>query len=142
MMAPRHTHPLIPPRCVGLRHGQLLVSLVLLILLAAMPSPAPNLGQPALLRAQPELLAVASAHPDASVQVIVQKTTGTAAVEPLLARLGGTATRDLRIINAVAATLPAHALNQLAAADGVKWISLDSPMIKTGNSDGVVTSPT
>jgi serine protease AprX len=83
------------------------------------------------LRAQPILLDMVAQQPDAMVNVIVQKTTTDKHAEELVAQLGGTATLDLRIINAFAAELPARAVTELAKAEGVRWVSWDSAVIKT-----------
>src|SRR5204863_8617621 len=44
--------------------------------------------------------------------------------------LGGVVTMDLHIINAFAAELPAGAILELARAAGVRWISLDAPVVR------------
>lgn len=86
---------------------------------------------------QPALAAWMQAQPRANAKVIVQKATaapapfGAAAVEDRIVALGGTVNADLAIINAVAATLSAAAIEELAAMTSVKWISLDSPMVAT-----------
>lgn len=49
-----------------------------------------------------------------------------AAIEPLLVARGAQRIRDLWIINGLAATLPAVAVKQLAAASGIERIELDS----------------
>ena len=91
------------------------------------------------LRAQPILLALAAEQPDATLSVIVQKT-GPAGMEQLVASLGGTVTRDLSIINSFAADMPAHALPALAAANGVRWVSLDAPLQKASCDQCIDTS--
>ena len=45
-----------------------------------------------------------------------------------MAGLGGVVTKDLWIINAFAAELPAGAVPALANAAGVRWVSFDAPM--------------
>lgn len=85
------------------------------------------------LRAQPVLLELAAHQPDSAVSVIVQKTVTDSRLEALVRELGGAVTAELSIINAFAATLPAHAVETLAAAPGVKWVSLDAPLEKSGS---------
>jgi serine protease AprX len=81
--------------------------------------------------AQPQLLALAAQHPSGRVSVIVQKLAKDNSVEQLVTQLRGVVTKDLYIINAFAAEVPAQAVAQLARANGVRWISLDAPVVKT-----------
>src|SRR5690349_14982391 len=112
--------------------------LALLVLLVPFLSPAP--APAPVLRAQPELLAAAAAQPAARLQVIIQKTAHDTSLEALVARLGGRVTLDLHIINAFAAELPASAVRTVAGAGGVRWLSLDAPVVKTACTDCVNTS--
>ena len=91
-------------------------------------------------RAQPILLQMAAERPDETVGIIVQKTVKDTQVESLVARLGGAVTEDLYIINAFGATLPAKAVLELAQADGVRWVSLDAPMVETACTQCVDTT--
>ena len=79
----------------------MLMAALLLPLLALRPTPGVT------PRAQPALLALAATRPDQVVSVIVQKAVKDAAAEEGVARLGGRVTRDLHIINAMTAVLPA-----------------------------------
>src|SRR5947209_11976329 len=79
-----------------------------------------------MAHAQPALLQLATAHPTARVRVIVQAQRSTAGLERQVTRLGGHVTRDLAIIHAFAALLPARALPALAQSPQVRWISLDA----------------
>jgi serine protease AprX len=90
---------------------------------------APVIAAPG--KVQPRLLEMAASQPDAMMEVIVQKTGADRAVEALIPGLGGAITKDLHIINAFAALLPAKAIPQLATAPGVRWISLDAPVTST-----------
>src|SRR5690242_15179956 len=60
--------------------------------------------------AQPELLALVAQHPEGRVGVIVQKLAKDGSVERLVSQLGGVVTRDLHIINAFAADVPASTI--------------------------------
>jgi serine protease AprX len=86
------------------------------------------------MRAQPELIALATRQPEAPIDVIVQKNGVDAPVEQQLAQLGGAVTMDLHIINAFAARLSAQAALILARSEYVRWISLDAPTIKPSAS--------
>lgn len=80
---------------------------------------------------QPLLTQLAADSPEQMVSVIVQKVGDSDSVEGVVESMGGTVTRDLSIINAFSANLPAEALPVLAKADGVRWVSLDAPVITT-----------
>ena len=95
----------------------LVVALLLPFLVTAPDVPA---------RAQPILLQMAAERPEETVGVIVQKLGKDTNVEDLVSRLGGVVTKDLWIINAFAAKLPAQAVPDLARAAGVRWVSLDA----------------
>jgi len=104
---------------------------ILLVVALLLPLAAVRPGPGATPRAQPSLLQLAAERPDETVAVIVQKTVRDARVENLVARLGGTVTQDLHIINAFGAQLPGKAVAELAQADGVRWVSLDAPMLES-----------
>ncbi len=87
-------------------------------------------------RSQPLVLRAADEHPDATLRLIVQKS-GDANVEQAVAALGGLVTRDLSIINAFAADVPARAVLPLSQMEGVRWISLDAPMVQAANGDRI-----
>jgi serine protease AprX len=82
----------------------------------------------ATVHAQPVLLKLAAERPDARLDVIVQKLVKDESVEQQVVTLGGVITKDLHIINAFAAQLPARSIPALAQAAGVRWVSLDAPM--------------
>jgi serine protease AprX len=92
------------------------------------PAPAP------VLRVQPALLTLAAAHPVQPVQVIVQKAGAGGAPEQQTRALGGRVTQDLHLIHAFAAELPASAVPALAAAPGIRWISLDAPVTESAST--------
>ncbi|PZR80301.1 MAG: hypothetical protein DLM65_08515, partial [Candidatus Aeolococcus gillhamiae] len=112
------------PRWAASPPARLLLFLVLLVPLIGVAPAAAERGP----RAQAALLALAAQQPAQRVSVIVQKSGHADAVEGLVARLGGHVTKDLQIINAFAAELPAGAALELAAADGVRYVSLDSAL--------------
>ncbi|MBW7883748.1 MAG: hypothetical protein H3C34_14140 [Caldilineaceae bacterium] len=112
----------------GNRRAVRLWRLLLVIALLLASAPAGRAAAPPAHTVQPLLLELAAARPDASVSVIVQKLTTKNQIEQLVSTLGGIVTRDLRFINAFAAELPAGAIPQLAAADGIRWVSLNAPV--------------
>lgn len=89
---------------------------------------APSPKVEAASRLHPAVLQAAAKQPDAKINVIVQKAVKDDSVEKLVSRLGGEVTSDLHIINAFGAKMPAISLNELAKADGVRWVSLDGAM--------------
>ena len=71
---------------------------------------------------------------DESLAVIVQKRSEGTAVEQAVEALGGTVTKDLPIINSVAATIPATAIETLAGNTSVHFISSDG-QVATSTAD-------
>jgi serine protease AprX len=122
----------------AMKWGRILGIVLLLALLASL---MPAASAP-VARAQPVLLVMAARNSGAQVGVIVQKTARGARVEDLVVRLGGTITKDLRIINAFAARLPAKAVPELAKAAGVRWMSLDAPVVGAGRGKPPDPKPT
>jgi serine protease AprX len=112
--------------------GMLALLLPLLALAPVTPAQA--------MRAEPAVLVAAAAQPAAHLQVIVQKTTRAAQTESLVTRLGGRVTKNLQIIQAFAADLPAAAVPALAQDSGVRWISLDAPVNGTAADDTTFTT--
>jgi len=78
---------------------------------------------------------MAASQPETIVGVIVQKAGSGHSPEELVRLLGGQVTKDLRIINAFAAQLPAGEVERLAREPGVRWISFDAPVIRQGGPD-------
>ncbi len=77
---------------------------------------------------QPGLAELAAQAPDQRVSVIVQKTSGASGAEALVAKMGGTVTQDLHIINAFSAVMSAKDAVQLSQISSVRWISIDAAM--------------
>jgi serine protease AprX len=113
---------------------------ILLVVALLLPFMATELKPELAPRAQPILLQMAAERPDATLSVIVQKAVKDTQVESLVARLGGTVTADLHIINAFGAKLPAKAITELSRADGVRWVSLDAPVAETVYAQSVDTT--
>jgi len=84
----------------------------------------PVAAQPPLT---PALVTLAERDPAKRVEVIVQLDQGVkrGQAAPMVSELGGKVTRDLHIINAVAAKLPAAGARDLASRPGVKAVSLN-----------------
>ncbi len=106
--------------------GRLLLLTVFALLFSLSPAGTSTLAMSSDLSAQPILLSLAAEQPDLDINVIVQKTVHDTSVEDEARALGGLVTKDLSIINAFAADIPARAVVHLASARGVRWISLDA----------------
>ena len=105
---------------------------------SASTSPAASAAQPSLT---PALADMAARTPGKPVEVIVQLDAGTTRADaaPLVRALGGSVTRDLHIINAVVAKLPAAGASELASRPGVKAVSRNGA-IKSQGLDALATS--
>ena len=114
------------------RRLNLLVAIILIVaLLLPLVAVAPAQASSQPQHVQPLLVEMAAQQPNQMMSVIVQKTVKNASVEAQVTALGGLVTKDLHIINAFAARLPAKAVLQLAQTDGVRWVSLDAPIKQT-----------
>jgi serine protease AprX len=100
--------------------------------LGALVACAPAVAAPSALT--PPVAAAAASHPGRTIGVIVQAAPGADAAA-LTEAAGGRVTLALPIINAVAASMPARAAAALAAAPGVKAVSLDAPVLRTDKGD-------
>ena len=106
--------------------------MVLALVVALLPTAQASYAVP---RAQPLLRTIAAADPQAPVTVIVQKLVADRHLEEMAMCLGGMITKDLHIINAFVAHLPAQAALELARMPGVRWVSLDAPVVKTSSAE-------
>src|SRR4051795_11132067 len=110
---------------------------------AAAPAPdAPVAAAQTLPSLNPALADLAARSPRKRVEVIVQLSPGTtrAAVAPLVREQGGKVTRDLHIINAVAAELPAAGARELASRPEVRAVSPNAATKPQATGDGLSTS--
>ena len=90
----------------------------------------------------PALADMAERTPAKRVEVIVQLNPGTtrSAATPVVRELGGKVTRDLHIINAVVATLPAAGARELAARHEVRAVTLNGAIKPQAMGDNLATS--
>ena len=110
---------------------------------AALPAAdAPVAAAETLPSLNPALADLAARSPHKRVEVIVQLNPGTArgAAAPLVRELGGKVTRDLHIINAVAAELPAAGARELASRPEVRAVSPNAATKPQATGDGLATS--
>jgi len=83
-------------------------------------------------KAHPAVLQMAQEHPNEKLKVIVQRKALENLPEQALERLSGKKTKELPLINGFAMEIPGKAVEALARSGGVRWISLDAPLISTG----------
>jgi len=84
---------------------------------------------------------VANTSPDQLVSVIVQQSGQSDAVAKFVEKLGGTVTKDLKIINALAVNIPAGSILRLEDHPDVQWVSPDAPMLDANNGIGNQENP-
>lgn len=118
------------------RHRSMLITW--LLLLATLLPPAPISVASAHANIQPQLMQLASEEPELPISVIVQQNQAGKDISEDITSLGGTITKDLSIIHAIAVTLPAGQLPALATLSSVAWVSLDTPVSKSAVQDAVV----
>lgn len=119
-----------------MRRSKSLLLIIAILLIFGSVNPTPTAVSLAVPRAHPLLLSIAAEKPDQIVAVIVQKSSKGSDLASLVTRLGGKITKDLRIINAFAAEMPAKAALTLSRNPGVRWVSLDATVEK---ADGIST---
>lgn len=109
--------------------------ITLLIILSVFAPTAPAVTSKALLPIKASFLAqLAADEPDEVVSLIVQKQGVGNAAEALVQRGGGTITRQLPMINAFVATVPAALVTKLQHSANVRQLSLDAP-VQSQNAD-------
>ncbi|HLJ69431.1 MAG TPA: S8 family serine peptidase [Chloroflexota bacterium] len=92
------------------------------------------------LRGYSPLLQQAASHPGSSFRVIIQKRGSSTLPESLIQQAGGRITKQLSIIDALAATVPGRLIHQLAASQSVNWVSPDAVVRREGGPDGPVNT--
>jgi len=85
------------------------------------------------LHAPRALMAFATQHPDAAINVIVQERDGSNAAEELVRKGGGRITRNLSLIHAFAASVPARDVRTLATSHSVNWMTPDANTVKSSS---------
>ncbi len=103
--------------------------LMALVLIASLLAPAALAIRPfGVVKIQPALAALVAQAPDQLVRVIIQKADQNDQAEQLVLRYGGEVVKELALINAFAAQLPARAVPRLATDASVNWVYLDAPV--------------
>jgi serine protease AprX len=106
--------------------------LMVLVLVFSLIAPAALTFSTTTARMQPLLAEMAAEQPERMVRVIIQKADATDRAERLLEKLGGNYLKELRLINAFAAELPAKTVPHLAKLAAVSWVSLDGAVESAG----------
>jgi serine protease AprX len=105
---------------------------ILLSFIAGLLAPPTLATDSAPARMSAALAELVAGDPGGTVRVIVQKAGVSDKAEQLVARWGGQVLKDLPMINAFAALLPARCVPKLARMAAVNWVSLDAPVVSTG----------
>ena len=113
-------------------NGYLTLALIFVLLVPALFTGPPPLQVVDGSALQPQLLEMTTQHPESIVRVIVQAREPAQLAE-LITDLGGQVTKDLHIIRALAAEMPADAVERLALHPTVRWVSLDAPVVSTAS---------
>jgi hypothetical protein len=111
-------------------NGQFRVLLVVMLFLTFSLSALLPLQSNSANRVQPYLLNLSKQDPEARIGVIIQQNGQAAEFESEIQKLGGIITKDLSIINAVAAEIPAGSVPYLGQLEVVRWVSYDAPAVK------------
>ncbi len=114
---------------------------IIMFIISGLLGPVGLVDGQAGAKAHPLLTQLAAEQPDERLAIIVQKHTQDTRLEALVARLGGVVTQDLHIINAFAAEMKAQDAVALSRDPGVRWVSLDAPMERSGKPDRSTTTP-
>ncbi|MCB0064424.1 MAG: S8 family serine peptidase, partial [Caldilineaceae bacterium] len=117
---------------------------LILIGTVVLSSVIPVYAQSEPLRIHPALLTLAEESPNEIIRVIVQQNAQERISGGTLSRAGAQVTRELPIINGVVLELPARKVIDLARARGVRWITVDAPVIPAatpGSSCNMLTNP-
>ncbi|MEZ4832453.1 MAG: hypothetical protein R2873_10720 [Caldilineaceae bacterium] len=97
--------------------------------LTSCTAPAPTAVAVTGTNVQPLLLSLAEEEPDLAPRMIVQFSGDAEELAAQVEALGGSAINYLEIIGALVIEMPVSQVATLAAADGVRWISLDAPCL-------------
>jgi serine protease AprX len=110
--------------------GIFLVLIMLVLVVGSLgPVSFPVVDSPA--NVHPLLSKIAVENPDRIISVFVQKADHSGKAERLVAENGGDLTKDLHIINALVAELPAESALNMAFDPAIRWITLDAPVENT-----------
>ena len=110
--------------------GIFLVLITLVLFVGSLgPVSLPVVDSPA--NVHPLLSKIAAENPDRIISVFVQKADHSGKAERLVAENGGDLTKDLHIINALVAELPAQSALNMAFDPAIRWITLDAPVENT-----------
>jgi serine protease AprX len=109
----------------------LLTAIILFSFLAPAGTVALAEGNPNEPRAHPKLLEYAQQHPNERIRVIVQRRKLENMPERALERLGARRAKTLRMIDGIVMELPGRLLDILARSRGVRWVSIDAPLVSS-----------
>ncbi len=99
---------------------------MILTLILCLLAPAALIDSPSPARISAPLAQIIAEDPGQSIRVIVQVANETDMPERFVEQMGGSVLKDLPLINAFAAEMPASAVPKLAGMGTVSWVSLDA----------------
>jgi serine protease AprX len=105
---------------------------IILTLMLGLLAPAVLMASARPVRMNALLAQMVAEEPGQTIRVIVQVADETDMAVRFVEKMGGSVLKDLPLINAFAAEMPAKAVPNLAGIASVSWVSLDAPVISTG----------
>ena len=106
--------------------------LIALVLMLSLLTPAVMTSSQTPPRMSAKLAEMVAEDPEQTMRVIVQKADDTGLAERFVEAHGGKVIKELDLIHAFAAQLPARAVPKLSKLEAVSLVSLDAPVITTG----------
>ncbi len=117
------------------KHKRSFQTLLTLIIIFTLVSPAAAYSRNNEVKAHPWLIQTADIAPEQIVKVIVQKSHATTHPEERVSQLNGRVVRNLPIINAFSAEMPARAAIMLSKDANVRWVSPDAPVVEVSGAE-------
>jgi serine protease AprX len=105
---------------------------MILTLILGLLAPAVMMFSPRPARMNAPLAQMIAEDPGQTLRAIVQEADETDFAEHFVEEMGGSVLKDLPIINAFAAEMPAKVVPELAGMASVTWVSLDALVTPTG----------
>jgi len=104
---------------------------IILTLMLGLLAPAVLMVSTRPVRMNALLAQMVAEEPGQTIRVIVQVADETDMAVRFVEKMGGSVLKDLPLINAFAAEMPANAVPKLAGMAAVSWVSLDAPVKST-----------
>ena len=105
---------------------------IILTLMIGLLAPAAMMVSARPARMNDMLAQMVAEDPGQTLRVIVQRASNSDLAEGFVEKMGGHVLKDLPLLNAFAAQMPAKAVPKLAVMASVNWVYLDAPVKPTG----------